>query len=206
MRLILVRHGETDWNQQRRVQGMTDTPLNATGRLQAQQVAQALHGEAVAAVYSSPLRRAWETAAAVARVHGLDVQTVAALQELDQGELDGLSGAEMRARYPALLQQWERDATHLKLPGGESMQELQDRAWGAIQVIAGQHPAETVVVVSHNLAILAILCKALGLPLAHFRRLRMHVAAISRLDLRAPLATLICFNDTCHLTGQGRPA
>lgn len=204
MRLYLLRHGETDWNAEQRAQGQSDVELNHTGRRQARDLAKALKSAPLAAVYSSPLKRAYLTATVIAAEHGLPVQVLSDLMELNQGELDGLLPEEMRQRHDHVLRRWNAGATSLKLPGGESMDELQERAWGAIQEIYSLHPADGVAVVGHNLAILSIICTAIGVPLASFHRLRQDTGSLSVLDINRERNTLLRFNDVCHSQHSNR--
>lgn len=203
MRLILVRHGQTDWNVERRLQGSTDKELNEAGRKQAECVARLLQDEPLAAVYASPLKRATETASIIAKPHSLQVQTDPCLMELDQGALEGLTQQELRANHADLLQRWAENPGPVKMPGGESLQQLQERAWGCIQRIVAQHNNSSVVVVSHNLTILSIICQAIQLDLSSFRRLRQEPASVSILDFGERGITLTALNDTCHLKGNG---
>ncbi|MFQ5934300.1 MAG: histidine phosphatase family protein [Dehalococcoidia bacterium] len=198
MRLILVRHGETDANREGRIQGIGNDPLNATGRSQAAALGEHLETYKLDAVYSSPLARALETAEAIARHHNLRPIELKGLQELDIGELDGLTGEEVKERHPDVLEEWMRDVSSLRMPGGESIVELQDRAWAAVQAIAEGHPKGVVVGVSHNFAIQSILCKALDLKLDSFRRIRQDLGAISILELTDRHPILITLNDRCH--------
>lgn len=199
MRLILVRHGETQWNRENRVLGHTEIELNEEGRKQAESVALALREEKVAAIYCSPLKRARETAEAIARFHQVGVEVDGAFKEMDAGELDGLTYEEMRDRYGDFLREWIRDASALRMPGGESLAQVQHRAWQGVEGIIDRHPEGVVIVVSHNFAILCIICKALGLDLSQFRRLRLNVASISILNFGGLGIQLDLFNDTCHL-------
>ena len=209
MRIILARHGETDWNKQRRMQGISDTELNETGRRQVEALAQSLKGRNVEAIYTSPLKRALDTAHAIGRHHQIDVVTLDDLKELDVGEIDGLSFEEMRSQYSDFLNEWIKDCTAVRLPGGCTMHEIQDRAWGAIQDILNRHPSgaagveeyeeKLVVVVAHFFPIHAIICKALGLHLSQFRRLKVDLASTSTLDFNQFETVLISLNDTCHL-------
>jgi broad specificity phosphatase PhoE len=203
MRLILVRHGETRWNQENRVLGHTEIELNEKGRKQAERLALTLKDETVAAIYSSPLRRARETAGEIARFHGLEVVTDDALKEVDAGELDGLTYQEMIERYGDFLKEWIKNDPSLKMPGGESMAELQQRAWPVVERIVRDHPDGVVILVSHSFAILSIICRAIGLNLSHFRRLRLSVASISIINFGERGTSLVLFNDTCHLESGG---
>lgn len=199
MHLLLVRHGETDFNRDRRVQGIVDNPLNAAGLEQARRVAQALAGRGIAAIYSSPLLRARTTAETIAGLLGLPVVIEHDLRELHQGELDGLTGEELRARYPDVLRAWATDAGSVRLPGGESLQDCQDRIWGVVERLRERHPDSAVLAVSHNLAILSAVCCALGLELSHFRRLRLENGAVTEIAFTGERIALRRFNDVCHL-------
>ncbi len=140
--LLLVRHGETDWNLQRRVQGHSDTPLNDTGRRQAETLADELAGERIDAVYSSDLLRAHETARIVARRRGLDVTATPDLRERHFGTWEGLTDAEILFRFPEARDGPWGDA--------ETKDELAHRVLGALHRIAETHPGQRVLVVSHG--------------------------------------------------------
>jgi broad specificity phosphatase PhoE len=204
MRLILIRHGETESNRERLALGREDVPLNERGRRQAAALAASLAGVPVAAVYSSPLCRAVETARPLAEARGLEVQVDEDLIEMAVGDLEGLSPREMLERYGDFLREWfSTQAGSLRMPGGESLQDVQDRAWAAVERLRERHPEETVVVVTHNFTIHAILCRVLGLPLSSFRRLRHDLAAKAVLEVRDDRAIVISLNDTCHLEAEG---
>ena len=205
MKLILVRHGETASNRDGLGLGRQDVPLTEKGRLQAQALAEALAGEEIAAVYSSPLRRAYETAAAIAAPHGLDVVTDEGLTEMDVGELDGLTFREMRERHPEFVSRWlGEEAGTLAMPGGgESLQDVQSRAAEAVRRICERHEGGTVVAVTHNFVIHALLCEALNMAICDFRRLRHDLAATSLLDVRGGRMVVVHMNDTCHLEARG---
>jgi len=203
MRLILVRHGQTDWNVERRLQGSTDNELNKVGRRQAESLAGLLQNEPLVAICASPLKRAMETASVIAKPHGLPVQTDPGLMELDQGELEGLTHQGLQTNHADLLQRWTENPGPVRMPGGESLQELQDRAWSCIQRTVANRDQGSVVVVSHNLTILSIICKAIQLDLSCFRRLRQEPASISILDFSERGITLTSLNDTCHLKRDG---
>jgi probable phosphoglycerate mutase len=200
MRLILVRHGETDSNKASLALGRDDVELNETGRWQAQRLAEALQGQPIAAVYSSPLRRALDTARAIAERHHLTVEVDDGLIEMDIGEMDGLTFQQVRERYPQFLQIWLGGrAAYEPMPGGERLVDVQGRAWSALERICGSWIQETVAVVTHNFVLLTILCRVLGLELADFRRLRHSIAAVSVLQVQDGQMTVLSMNDTCHL-------
>jgi probable phosphoglycerate mutase len=204
VRLIVVRHGQTDHNRDSIALGRDDVPLNETGLCQARALAQRLAGEPIAAVYASPLQRAARTAEAVAERHGVAVVTDERLIEMDVGELDGLPYPEIRARYPGVIERWlsETGPEH-PFPGGESLIQVADRAWDVAQALAATHRDDTVAVVTHNFVILCLLCRSLGLDLARFRRLRHEVAAISVIDFAGDRTTVVSTNERGHLADCG---
>jgi len=205
MRLLLIRHGETDHNAERLALGRRDVPLNERGRLQAQALAAALAGRhEIDAIYASPLQRALATAQPLAEALGLEVEVEPGLIEMDIGEVEGLDFTHVRERFPDFIRVWlSDDLAGAVMPGGESLQQVQDRVWAAIESIWERHPDGSVAVVTHNFVILTLLCRVLGLPLANFRTLRHDLAAISVVELTPERQTLLALNDSCHLTGEG---
>jgi broad specificity phosphatase PhoE len=154
-----VRHGATDWNVVARAQGHADVALNDLGRAQARAAAERLAGVDVRAVFSSDLRRAFETARAIAVVHGLEVAVEPAFREIDQGEWTGLNDDEVRRRWPEQL--W-RQRHHAARPGGESPAQVRRRALEGLVRVVEAYPDGSVVVVSHGVTIRTLLAEALG--------------------------------------------
>lgn len=204
MKVLLVRHGETEANRSRLALGREDVPLNERGRAQALAVARSVAGLPVAAVYSSPLGRALETARAIAAELGLEVQVEPGLIEMDVGEMEGMTFADMRQRYGEFLREWVSErAAALVMPGGESLDIVADRAWSTVLALEERHANDLVVAVTHNFVILTLLCRALDLPLARFRRLRVALGARSLLEVRGGQGSVLQVNDTCHLLAEG---
>ncbi len=200
MRLYLVRHGETESNRRGLALGQDDVPLNEHGLWQAERVGRALASEPLVAVYSSPLRRAQDTAQAVAGHHGREVQVEERLIEMDVGEVEGLPFDEVRKRYPDLLEKWVSGSGPTQtMPGGERLVDVQERAWALVNELSARHGDEVTAAVSHNFVILSLLARALGIELAQFRRLRHSVAAVSVLDFGPKRVKVVRLNDTCHL-------
>ena len=198
-RLILIRHGETEWNETKRFQGISDIPLSSKGMGQAECLARSLEREPLEAIYTSPLVRARQTAACIARHHSCPFAVVEDLRELNQGRLEGLTGEDLRRDFPDFISKWLEEPGETVLPGGESLGELQRRVWAAIEDVIGRHPEKTVAVVAHSFVILTILCRALDLPLHAFRRFRQDPTAKNILEFSERGITLQCLNDTCHL-------
>jgi broad specificity phosphatase PhoE len=200
MRLILIRHGETDTNKARLALGRADVELNEHGRWQAQRLALSLKDKPIDAIYSSPLKRALATAEPIASSHALEVQVDEGLIEMDIGEMEGLTFQQVGERYPHFLQVWlGAQAANEPMPGGERLLDVQDRAWQAIERIREREEEGTVAAVTHNFVILTLLCRVLGLELADFRRLRHSVAGKSVLEIGRDRIIVVGFNDTCHL-------
>lgn len=204
-RLILIRHGETEWNETKRFQGISDIPLSARGMDQAESLARSLEREPLEAIYTSPLIRARQTAACLARNHSCPLAVIEDLKELNQGRLEGLTGEDLRRDYPGFISQWLEKPGETVLPGGESLADLQRRVWLAIEDVIGRHPGKTIAVVAHSFVILTILCRALELPLQAFRRFRQDPTAKNILEFSERGITLRCLNDTCHLNPEPLP-
>ena len=206
MKLILVRHGETSWNKERRVQGSdSDIELNDTGLEQARKVANFLKNEPIDAIFSSPMQRARATAEAIASYHQVPVEFDQGLKELNVGELEGMSAVNLRTTFSQFLMQWWQDGGATKLPSGESLIELQQRAWKVIERLleryktSPEHNTETtVVVVSHYFITLAIVIKALNLSLDFFPKFKLDPGGVSILEFRDYGTRLLTFNDTSY--------
>lgn len=205
MRLILVRHGETQWNNDYRIQGVSDIALNDRGERQAKLVAKRLSNEKIAAIYTSPLKRALATASAIAKYHRLTVATRDGLKELCHGVLEGKTAEEAHRDHGPLVDQWRQDPVNIRVPGGESLLELQARAWKVIEEITERHQGDHVVAVSHHNTIITILCRFLGLDLSNYRRLRVELGSISIIDEGAWGPIITALNDTHHLSSDGTP-
>lgn len=199
MRLLLVRHGETAHNAGGITLGRADIPLNELGRLQAQAVARAIRGP-IAAVYSSPLSRAFDTATAIARtIDGVSVRHAEPLIEMDVGKVEHLAHDELRERHGDFLRAWTITPGTARMPGGEALYEVQERAWSWVDQARETHTANTIVAVSHNFVILTIACRVLELPLDDFRRLKTSVGGISSIEFGDRGATLVHWNETAHV-------
>ena len=199
MKLILVRHGQTESNRLGRIQGINSVPLTDVGRKQAAAAARALAADAPFALYSSPLPRAIETATIIgARTDTIPIQ-VEGLMEMDVGEFEGLSGPQLRERFPDVMRKWDEDPASAVMPGGESLYDVRGRSWPAVKSLAERHDSERVVAVTHNFTIHTIVCTALDMPLNNFRKLRIDLGAITRLEISDAHATLLSLNETWHL-------
>jgi broad specificity phosphatase PhoE len=166
--ILLARHGETDWNRENRFQGHADPPLNETGRAQAAELAAALTNEPLAAVYSSPLRRAFETAQIVGEPHGLEPVPVVALREVDVGSWQGLTRAEIEERFPEQFARWLDYEQGWE--DGESYDEMGRRVLAALLELAATHEGERILAVSHGGPVRAAYAVADGIEHSEARR------------------------------------
>lgn len=200
-RVILVRHGETEWNKDKRYQGHCDVALSEVGREQAGKVARRLRAEKVNAVYASDLTRAFETAAAIAREHGLPVMKLPGLREVNFGEWEGLSRAEIMENHGEVYARWQEDPFAAKPPGGEGAREVQVRALAALEEITSRHAdGETVVVVAHGGAICSILCHYLQ---CGFWECLLGNTGFSVLEFGPDGVNVTVRSDTAHLEEPG---
>jgi len=199
LRLLLARHGQTAWNAERRFQGQLDVPLNEAGRLQAGALARRLSAEAIDAIYASDLRRAWETAEAIAATQGLSIQPEPRLREIAFGDWEGLTTDEIEQASPGSLAAWHDDPHRAPPPGGENLDQVVRRAKVALADITASHQNETVLIVAHGGILRVLLCLALDLPPDAYWRFHFRQASLSEVAVCESGSTLNTLNATTHL-------
>lgn len=202
MRLLLIRHGQSIANAEARIQGQFDSPLNEQGRQQARALARRLRQEKwpVTAIYASDLSRAAETVRIVAAELELPVTLDPRLREYDAGVLNGLTWAEVEARYPDLWQEFQRGGKWVSIPGEEGNEAFRARLAAALEAIQTRHEGEgTVAVVSHGASLGMILLYLLGLERNLSSPFAFGNASLSIVDFRARGPVISRLNDTCHL-------
>ncbi len=206
-RLILVRHAESIANRDRRALGQADPPLTDLGQRQARAVAAALRDQPLDHAFASPLQRARETAEAIVAGRAIPLDLAAALVEMDIGAMEGLDFRDAAQRYAEFFSRWQSDhAPDVPMPGGESLRQVQERAWAVVGPWFQPERPETTLVVTHNFVIRTLLCRALDLDLPLFRRFQLELASITVVDGGARHGTLRVLNDVHHLTPDLRPA
>ena len=198
-RLVAIRHGETDWNVDTRIQGQIDIGLNANGRWQAQRLGQALADERIDAVYSSDLGRALETAHALAREAGVPVQPQIALRERAFGIFEGLTFAEIEQRFPDEARRWRQRDAGFGPQGGETLREFYARAVAAVADLAARHRGQHIAVVTHGGVLDALYRAATRIPLDAPRTWQVGNASINRLLHGDDGFTLVGWSDAFHL-------
>lgn len=204
-RIFLVRHGETLWNRNFLYQGQKDIPLSEKGRKQAKKLAKALEREAFRAVYSSDLKRAYETALAIANPRDLDVILKKELREINFGKWEGYSFEELRRKYPVEFSMWLNDPGEIRPPEGENLKELTQRVVGFLRKTAIEHKNEDILVVTHAGPIRAVLMSILELDIKHFWKFKISNASITVVnlddsgDVCSDGSFIIKVNETAHL-------
>ena len=205
-RLLLVRHGETDWNRQGRFQGQIDIPLNANGQGQAAAAGRFLAGVSLQRAYTSSMARPRQTAEAILRSHpGVPLTSVSALVEIGHGEWEGRLEQEIAEGWPELLAAWKVAPDTVQMPGGETIQDVWERSLAGWQTIAASlDPEETALVVAHDAVNKTILCALLGLGPADIWAVKQGNGGVTVIDYPhgpdgPPLVA--CLNQTAHLGG-----
>lgn len=198
-RVLLIRHGETDWNVQTRLQGHSDIPLNARGRWQAARLHEALQGEVLDAVYSSDLRRALDTAAAVAAATGAPLRPEPALRERGFGCFEGLTYAEVETRFPVEARRWRLREPGFGPAGGENLIDFHARCLSAAERLAAAHAGGSIALVAHGGVLDSLYRAATRVPLDAPRSWRMANASLNRLLYSASGFALVGWDDDAHL-------
>jgi len=204
-RIYLIRHGTTEWNREEIFRGRVECPLNDTGRAEARAAADFFRGIRLDGIYSSPLARAAETAAAIAAGQGVEVILDPAFADLDFGEWQGHPLKEVKEKYPDLYRAWRERPQEVTFPKGENLGQVRTRAWAGLLRIAQGNPDRTVVIVSHRVITKVLLCAALGLDNSLFWRIRQDTTAINGLEYSRGVFTVSLLNDTCHLKSLHPP-
>lgn len=203
MDLILVRHGETDWNRNLVFRGRIDIPLNETGLAQAAATAEVLKNHAISSVYSSPLLRAMKTAEIIAKPHSLQVFADEDLIDINYGLLQGLSEDEAKLRYPKLIEEWNSHPEKVKFPGGESLIDVWNRTRDFLNRLMSLGEQETVLIVSHRIPIKLITLALLGMDLEKMNMIKHDTCAISTFRLEYGCVQKSSLNDSRHLLHLG---
>ncbi len=197
MELILVRHGETAWNREGRVQGVSDIDLSDVGVYHVRQLALSLRDHPIHAIYASPLIRARKTAEIINQYHDAPIRLEPGLMEMDQGDFEGLTYAELMACERDFLQSWIADPASVRMPHGESLDELQARAWPVIDGILQQ--SADALVVSHSFTIASILCRIKRISLSDFRSVHVDPASRTVVRFSNRSGEVVVLNDRSHL-------
>ena len=195
--LLLIRHGQTDWNTQGRVQGGGD--LNNIGITQSNLLATVLQDSQASTIYTSPSKRTHQTAVIIATALSLEVNTTPLLKDIDYGVWSGALLADLIKDDPDLFEQWEKDPSSVTFPEGESLLDLRTRISVFMDEITEKHSSDTVVVVTHESPIISMLAVALDIPDSSHRNFHADNASLTVLQFKNTHYILSTFNDTSHL-------
>ena len=204
-KLMLIRHGDTAWNVEEIFRGRADVELNETGIKQAKLLAKHLADERVVATYSSPLKRALKTAEIIAVSHHIDIITAPELVDFDYGEWQGLSHDTVKERYQTLYAQWLNNPHLVKIPKGESLDDVRKRAVSLLDRVTAMYEG-TVALVSHRVIHKVIICALLGLDNSHFWNIKLNTCGITTFVYQDKRFVLEKHNDTSFLKALDRPA
>ena len=197
--IYLVRHGQTAWNKEEIFRGRTDIPLDETGLKQAELVGQYFKGMEIHAIYSSSLSRALQTAQKIAQFHDLKVQPLQGIIDMSFGKWEGRPHQEIRESDMETYRQWVETPHLIRLPGGESLDDVRVRAMAAVEELIRNHPGKTLVLVSHRVICKVLICAILGLDNSHFWQITQDTTAINLIQYRNGKYILSLMNETCHL-------
>jgi broad specificity phosphatase PhoE len=197
--IYLVRHGQTAWNKEEIFRGRTDVPLDETGLKQAELAGEYFNGMEIYGIYSSPLSRAWETAQKIARLHHLNVQPLQGILDMSFGKWEGQSHREIQKNDKEIYRQWREEPHLVRLPGGESLDDVRVRAVNALGEVIRNHPGKTLILVSHRVVNKVLICGILGLDNSHFWQITQDTTAINLIQHKDGKYILSLMNETCHL-------
>jgi probable phosphoglycerate mutase len=198
-RILAIRHGETAWNVDTRIQGHLNIPLNDTGHWQAERLGQALAGEEITAIYASDLSRAHETALYVGRATGIPVVAELGLRERGFGDFEGRTFAEIEVALPDQAERWRKRDPSFAPVGGESLLQVQERVLATVDRLARQHPGELIVMVGHGGVMDVLYRAATRLDLQAARTWLLGNTAVNRLLWTPEGLSLVGWSDTQHL-------
>ncbi|MEN9938373.1 MAG: hypothetical protein RLZZ387_4952 [Chloroflexota bacterium] len=200
MRLIIIRHGESEWNRIGRYQGQADAPLSDLGLRQAEALAERLRNERFDAIFTSPLQRAARTAAAVARHHPeVPLVTEPALLEIHHGDWQGLMVHEVKERYADGLGEWRMHPTRAQMPGGESFSNILKRVLDFKDRLLQEREHGSVLVSTHDVVVKILVADALGMNMDRINRIWVTNASISAIEYGDDLPYLVSLSEACHL-------
>jgi len=197
--IYLVRHGQTAWNREEIFRGRTDVPLDETGLKQAELAGEYLQEVEIDAIYSSSLSRALETAGRIARFHNLKVQPLEGIIDMSFGNWEGHAHQEIKKNDSETYRRWREEPHLVRLPGGESLDDVRVRSMAALEEVIREHPGKALVLVSHRVVCKVLICAILGLDNSHFWQISQDPTAINLIHYRNGKYILSLMNETCHL-------
>jgi len=202
-RIVIIRHGQTAWNEGEgeRFRGRAKLDLDEKGARQAESTATRIAQWEIAAIYSSPLKRALDTAKILADPLKLYPQLLEGLIDIDYGKWQGLSLKEAAADNNQLYELWLKSPQLVTFPQGESLEQVKRRVVATVETLVPRHQGQTIVLVSHKVVCKVLFCNLLGLDISHFWKVQQDPCAISIVEMWNTSLVITVLNDTCHLKG-----
>lgn len=204
-RIFLVRHGETEWNVKGIFRGLSDVALSSRGQAQARAVGRYFADISLDAIYTSKLKRAQDTAQAIAAQqppHKVSpVHLEEGLVDIHRGDWEGLTHDQAKEKYPVIYKEWIENPATAGFPGGDNLKNAQRKAWNAFERICKQAEGSTIALVSHHVILRVLLCGLFQVDLNRFRRFEIEPASITEIRSQYGQLVLCRLNETCHLKG-----
>ncbi|MDY6863627.1 MAG: histidine phosphatase family protein [Thermodesulfobacteriota bacterium] len=198
-KVILIRHGETDWNRQEIFRGRMDMDLNKNGLLQGEAAAGSIKNNPIKAIYSSPLKRAMQTAEKTALLFKIPIHKREGFIDINYGNWEGLAKIEVEKKFPEDYKIWINEPHNITFPEGENLSLVMKRSMKELEEIVNNHQGEEIAVVSHRVVIKVMLCYVLGIDNSNFWRIRQDTCAINIFEKKEGKFIIHNLNDTCHL-------
>ncbi len=202
MKIYLIRHGQTAWNREQIFRGSVDVELDETGREQALLLAKRFRGQTIDTIRSGPLKRARQTAQALADVLSKEVIIDPGLDDMGFGLWEGLAHTEIAVRFPDEYRLWKTEPWRVRIPGGSTLEEVGERAWAALQAAMGGGMAGTLTLVTHRVVLKLLILRMLGMGPEGFWRVKLSPCSLSVFEWDRDRFAMETFNDTCHLAGM----
>jgi len=203
MKILLVRHGQTEWNEKEIFRGRKDLPLDDIGVRQAKAVAERVFPLRVRRIYTSPLKRALETAKIIGAKAGIDCEIKEDLIDFDFGAWEGLPSEKVREKFPEIYEKWLNTPHTITIPGGENLALVRDRVERTLEEVLA-NSCDDVAIVSHRIVCKIMICALLSLDNSYFWRIRQDLGAISIFECQKGVTVLSALNDICHLKRVGK--
>ena len=201
--ILLVRHGETAWNRGQIFRGVYDVPLNDNGRAQARLLGQAAAWRTIDVAYTSPLSRTVETSQLMLEAHGIEATPHAGLLDFNYGDWTGVQDAEVAEKWPKEHALWKSEPHTLRVPGGDTLQDVFDKSFACLEEVARKHDGQTVALFAHRVVNKLLVLGVLGLGLERFPLIRQDNCSLDHFERTDKGYVIVCLNDTSHLRQGG---
>lgn len=201
-KIYLIRHGETKWNREQRSQGYNDIELSDVGRLQAHALVKRLKNEDIDMVFSSSLKRAYETASLIAKDKGINVVKYKEFMEVGMGKWEGLTWNEIKERYPDVSSLWRQSPHLAKIPDAESLIKVRERSMGKLMEIINENTDKNILIASHGITIKTMICAIMGIDISNIHKIKQDNTAVNIFKYDKNGFEILLLNDAHHLNKE----